>query len=144
MVSNWTAAGACTASCDGGLQAHVRYVTRSPAHGGLECGDLVTLLPCNTHSCLNQCPTGFIWSPCPRICTSTCDNPNVSCSTNCSSPRCECPSGTFLHKDMCVKAEQCPTPRTWQYLTHKHCVIDVKSLSPCSHDILPRSAMYVI
>jgi hypothetical protein len=61
--------------------------------------------------CPKECPETMVYSECVDKCSATCFNLYTLQTQDCLSqcfPGCECPTGTFLLDDKCVKAEECP------------------------------------
>eukprot|EP01012_Entosiphon_sulcatum_P049575 TRINITY_DN6820_c0_g1_i6.p1 TRINITY_DN6820_c0_g1~~TRINITY_DN6820_c0_g1_i6.p1 ORF type:complete len:7637 (+),score=112.47 TRINITY_DN6820_c0_g1_i6:5459-28369(+) len=54
QLSAWSEWGACSMSCGPGFQYRHRVITSAPLHGGLACGNLSDVRPCN----LQPCPVG--------------------------------------------------------------------------------------
>ena len=51
QLGGWRTAGACSASCGGGVQEYTRNTTTQASHGGKACGARSMTLPCNDHPC---------------------------------------------------------------------------------------------
>ena len=50
-MSAWSAYGACTAECGGGMQYRSRTVVTQPSPGQPACGALESSQPCNEQKC---------------------------------------------------------------------------------------------
>lgn len=59
-----------------------------------------------------DCPAGLVFTDCMDNCISTCSNIYTIQSGTCTKeecyPGCQCPQGTYLSNETCVKADECP------------------------------------
>ena len=135
IVSEWSTAGSCSSTCEGGVQPLRRYVLQDAVNGGQACPSLSTFKSCGALSCNQSCPESMEYRLCSRNCTATCSDPNPVCSIDCSSGQCECPSGTVDANGVCVRFQQCSVSRTSDEGFFRS--IDSK----CSHNNLSKLAV---
>ena len=66
-----------------------------------------------------SCPYNMEYTQCASNCIRTCANmyqvPSADCTSNCY-PGCACPSGKFLHNNLCIPGDDCPC--VWQKKEH--------------------------
>lgn len=69
-TSTWSGWSSCSARCDGGFQERIRSVTVQPNGGGVSCGNLVSVRPCNSRACDRDCMLAewSKWSLCSLPC----------------------------------------------------------------------------
>eukprot|EP00117_Sycon_ciliatum_P035800 scpid84209/ scgid27064/ Hemicentin-1; Fibulin-6 len=113
--STWMAQGACSVSCGGGQQIHVRSCTKpTPAHGGTQCtGIHIRNITCKK----NPCPINGKWSTWSpySACSATCEGSKTR-SRSCTDPAPVYPGaacqGIATEHAICGKA-QCPIDGKW-------------------------------
>eukprot|EP00915_Cephaloidophora_sp_WS-2016_P003367 GHVH01004507.1.p1 GENE.GHVH01004507.1~~GHVH01004507.1.p1 ORF type:complete len:3828 (+),score=509.29 GHVH01004507.1:109-11592(+) len=74
QLGEWSDWSPCDMKCNGGQRFRTREILSLPSSGGIPCGDLVEIAPCNTRPCND--PTTFDcevsawspWSECPKAC----------------------------------------------------------------------------
>ncbi|XP_068160698.1 SCO-spondin [Antennarius striatus] len=111
LLSGWSSWSECSTTCGGGLSVRNKTVIREPEPGGTACvGPLEQHIVCNTNSCLNECPTGQVFSDCSNSCPHVCEDlwTHTQCVPGPCSPGCTCPTGQVLHEGSCVPHTDCP------------------------------------
>jgi len=69
-MSEWSGWSACSADCEGGVQAKTRSILHKTKNGGAECTPPMESRPCNTESCDRDCSLDkwTRWSSCSMAC----------------------------------------------------------------------------
>lgn len=70
VMSKWSKATTCTATCGSGIQYQKRRVVRPNRHGGKACGAIEHISACNVAACPVDCEVGSFgaWSTCTKNC----------------------------------------------------------------------------
>ncbi|MDE3156438.1 MAG: thrombospondin type-1 domain-containing protein, partial [Acidobacteriota bacterium] len=89
VVSAWSAWGACSAVCGGGVQTRTRTVITPASNGGAACPALTESLACNTQPCVTYQWVFSDWSTCSAACgggtqtrTAVCEDSNGTVVAN--------------------------------------------------------------
>ena len=85
-----------------------------------------------------SCPIiGQVFTPCGSACPPTCENLNPICTKQCV-PGCQCPAGTVLKGNRCVKPKFCTLCYLSNTRTHtKPFTLKVSYLSPSLSQVCP-------